>query len=166
MSTARSDAGVGLCRFCGAACPPNRSTVGAREAGRIPGGGGRSGAIGMDIADDRVVPPVDCGVRETALCGGIAPRDKGLPVGVGLVGSRGDSKGGVAGLGGIAGTVKEPKLFNSASPFEQESLKVVDCGPWFGRGADGERKVLLNGRALAAGPGLAGDEVDMNDEKP
>lgn len=112
MSAARSDAGVGLCGFCGSVCPPNRSTAGPREIGRIPGGGGRSGAIGMSIGGGRVVPPVDCGVRETALCGGIAPRDKGLPVGVGLFGSRGDSKGGVAGLGGSAGAVEEPKSFS------------------------------------------------------
>lgn len=145
MSTARSDAGVGLCGFCNDACPPNRSTVVAREIGRIPGGGGRSGAIGMGIADSRVVPPVDCGVRETALCGGIAPRDKGLPVGVGLVGSRGDSKGGVAGLGRRAGAVKESKLFNPASPVGWRLLNVVDRDAWTGRGAIGVREVLLKG---------------------
>ena len=137
MRTARSDAGVGLCGFCGGACSPNRSTAGPREIGRIPGGGGRSGAIGMSIADGRVVPPVDCGVRETALCGGITPRDKGLPVGVGLCGSRGDSIGGVAGLGGSAGAVKEPKLFSPASPVRWELPKVVDRDPWIESGAIG-----------------------------
>ena len=127
MSTARSEAGVGLCGFCGSASPPNRSTPGPREIGRMPGGGGRSGAIGMVIGDARVVPPVDCGVRETALCGGIATRDKGPPR-VGLVGSREDSTGGVAGLCGRAGTpVKEPKSLSPASPVGRESLKTIDC---------------------------------------
>ena len=164
MSTARSDAGVGFCGFCDDVRPPNRSTLDAREIGRIPGGGGRSGAIGIDIADSRVVPPVDCGVRETALCGGITPRGKGLPVGVGLVGSRGDRTGGVAGLGGSAGAVKESKSFNPANPVGRELLKVVDRNPWIGRGAIGVREVLLEGRGLAAGSGVADDGVDMNDE--
>jgi hypothetical protein len=145
MSVARSDAGVGLCGFCDDTCPPNRSTTGPRDIGRIPGGGGRSGAIGMDIASGLVVPPVDCGVRETALCGGIAPRDKGLPVGVGLVGNRGDSTGGVTGLGGSAGAVKESRSFNPASPVGWKLLKVVDRDPWIGSGAIGLRVVLLKG---------------------
>ena len=145
MSTARSDAAVGLRGLCGGACPPNRSTAGPREIGRIPGGGGRSGAIGMSIADGRVVSPVDCGVRETALCGGRAPRNKGLPVGVGLAGSRGDSPGGVAGLGGGAGAIKEPKSFSPASPAGWELPKLGDRDPWIERGTIGAREVLLKG---------------------
>ena len=132
----RSEAGVEPCGFWGASLP-NRSIAGPREIGRIPGGGGRSGAIGMSIGDGRVVPPVDCGVRETALCGGIAPRDKGLPVGVGLFGRRGDSTGGVAGLGGSAGAAKEPKSFSSTSPVRWELFKVVDRDPLIGGGAIG-----------------------------
>jgi hypothetical protein len=132
ISTARSEADVGFCGFCGGAPPPNRSTAGPREIGRMPGGGGRSGAIDIGIADGRLAPPVDCGVRETALCaGGIAPRDKGLAVGVGLVGSRGDNTGGVAGFGGSAGAaVKEPKSFNSTSPVGRRSLMEIDCDEW------------------------------------
>ena len=59
ISTARSEAGVEPCSPRGGASPPNRSTAGPREIGRIPGGGGRSGAIGMGIAGGRFVPPVD-----------------------------------------------------------------------------------------------------------
>ena len=100
----------------------------------------------MDIAGGRVVLPVDWGVRETALCGGIAPRGNGLPVGVGLDVSRGDSTGGVAGLGGSTGApVKEPKALNSASPVRRGSLEVVSCGAWVERGVNGAREVSLKG---------------------
>lgn len=62
------------------------------------------------------------------MCGGITPRGKGLPVGVGVPGSRGDSTGGVAGLGGSAGApVTESKALNSASPVRRVSYEVIDC---------------------------------------